>query len=127
MTYSKNLVVVSLLGVLVGTLASIGTLQYAQVVAFSGMNPNAVQAEEGIQKQSPTCVNPRSIMENLFSGLSKQRPCPSVNRQASAPAPAMHGAPSVIDPANEECAKTANPRRRAACNEGKRLTNETNR
>lgn len=114
MVYSRNLIVIALIGVLVGVLASIGTLQYAQVIAFSGMNPNAAQQEQGISKQVRSCVNPRSIMESLFSGLSKQRPCPDVQEEGTIQE--MHGAPTVIEPEDEECAAITNPKRRAACN-----------
>ncbi|OIO53894.1 hypothetical protein AUJ46_04090 [Candidatus Peregrinibacteria bacterium CG1_02_54_53] len=124
MTYSRNTAVVALCGLLVGALASIGTAQYAQVVAFSGANPNAMQQERGITKKAPSCVNPRSIMQNLFSGFSKQRPCPVVKEEAE---DVLHGAPTLIEPLNEDCAQTENARRRAACNAGLRLTNETNR
>ncbi|MDD4287767.1 MAG: hypothetical protein PHO20_03675 [Candidatus Peribacteraceae bacterium] len=127
MVYSRNLVVVALCGVLIGALASIGTMQYAQVIAYSGVNPNTAQTEPGIEKQVKSCVNPRSIMQNLFSGLSKQRPCPTVSGQETQDTEEMHGAPTVVEPINEDCAKTANARRRAACNAGTRLTNETNR
>ncbi|MDD5103580.1 MAG: hypothetical protein PHX93_04225 [Candidatus Peribacteraceae bacterium] len=126
MVYSRNLLVVALCGVLVGAIASIGTMQYAQIVAFSGVNPNTAQTEPGIQKQSPTCINPRSIMQNLFSGFTKQRPCPLVQEEPT-PAQEMHGAAAIVEPASEDCAETANARRRAACNEGKSLTNETSR
>lgn len=127
MVYSRNTIVIALCAVLVGALASIGTMQYAQVIAYSGMNPNTAQSEPGIEKRAPTCVNPRSIMENLFSGFTKQRPCPVVQEQKPATAPQMHGAPTVIEPVNENCAQTTNARRRAACNAGTRLINETNR
>lgn len=125
MVYSRNLVVVALCGVLVGVLASIGTMQYAQVIAYGGVNPNTAQTEPGIEKQAPSCINPRSIMQNLFSGLSKQRPCPTVSEQKTQDTTGMHGAPTVVEPTSEECAKTTNARRRAACNSGNGLTNET--
>ncbi|MDO8468469.1 MAG: hypothetical protein Q7S29_01805 [Candidatus Peribacter sp.] len=128
MVYNRNLVVVALCGLLVGAVASIGAMQYAQVVAYSGMNPNTAQTAPGIEKQVRTCVNPRSIMENLFSGLTKQRPCPVVQKeQKQETTQEMHGAPTIVEPASEDCAGTANARRRAACNAGTRLMNETNR
>lgn len=128
MVYSRNLVVVALCGVLVGVLASIGTMQYAQVIAYGGVNPNTAQTEPGIEKQAPSCINPRSIMQNLFSGFSKQRPCPLVSEEnAQNATEEMHGAPTVVEPTSEECAKTTNARRRAVCNSGNSLTNETNR
>lgn len=127
MVYSRNLLVVALCGVLVGALASIGTMQYAQVVAFSGANPNAAQEQTGIEKISPTCINPRSIMFNLFTGLSKQRPCPAVSEDEPETEQGLHGAPVIIEPVRDECAQTTNARRRAACNAGLRLINETNR
>ncbi|MFH0851425.1 MAG: hypothetical protein V1876_01620 [Candidatus Peregrinibacteria bacterium] len=126
MVYNRNLLVVALCGVLVGVLASIGTMQYAQVIAYGGMNPNTAQTGPGIEKQAPTCMNPRSIMQNLFSGFTKQRPCPLVQEEP-APTQEMHGAPAIVEPVNEDCAGTLNARRRAACNEGNRLINETNR
>jgi len=127
MVYNRNLVVVALCGLLVSALASIGAMQYAQVVAYSGVNPNTAQTEPGVEKQVRTCVNPRSIMLNLFSGQNKQRPCPVVQEQEESTTQVMHGAPTVVEPANEDCAGTANARRRAACNAGTRIINETNR
>ncbi|MDD5040792.1 MAG: hypothetical protein PHX87_06345 [Candidatus Peribacteraceae bacterium] len=127
MVYNRNLLVVALCGVLVSVIAGIGAMQYAQVIAFSGMNPNTAQTEPGIEKQERTCVNPRSIMENLFSGFTKQRPCPVVQEQKPQAAQEMHAAPPVVEPVSEDCAETTNARRRAACNAGTRLINETNR
>lgn len=129
MVYNRNLIVVALCGLLVGAVASIGAMQYAQVIAFSGVNPNTAQTEPGIEKQVRTCINPRSIMLNLFSGQNKQRPCPVVQneQQQQDTAQVMHGAPTIVDPVNEDCAETNNARRRAACNAGTRLINETNR
>lgn len=40
MANRRNLVVIALASVLVGALAGIGTLQYAQIIAFGGMDPN---------------------------------------------------------------------------------------
>ncbi|MFH1444400.1 MAG: hypothetical protein ABIG34_03350 [Candidatus Peregrinibacteria bacterium] len=124
MTYSRNTIAVALCGLLVSALASIGTAQYAHIVAFSGANPNTVRQQQGIVKQASSCVNPRSIMDNLFSGFSKQRPCRSVTEETPEQ---VHAAPTIIEAENEDCAQTSNSRRRAACNAGLRLTNETNR
>lgn len=126
MTYSRNLTVIALCGVLVSALASIGILQYAQIVSFGAMDPNTAQNGPGIEKRASTCINPRSIMQNLFSGISKQRPCPSVEEEEQAGVEEMHAAPPVNEPINAECAGTTNARRRAACNAGTRIMNETN-
>ncbi|ALM09666.1 MAG TPA: hypothetical protein DEB30_00750 [Candidatus Peribacter riflensis] len=124
MVYSRNLVVVSLLSVLVGALAGIGTMQYAQVMAYGGVDPNAAK-NLTIKKQVRTCINPRSIVQNLFWGTSKERPCPVV--KSAETDPVLHGAPTVVEPVSDDCAQTGNARRRAACNSGEDLTNETNR
>lgn len=113
MAYRKHVVVIALASALVGAMAGIGALQYAQVIVMGGMDPNVAQ-EVTLRKQTRTCVNPRSIMMNLFSGLSAARPCPVVN---TTPAEnSLRGAPTVVEP-EAGCAETDNARRRAKCNE----------
>jgi len=121
MVYHRNLIVIALCGLLVGVLATIGTMQYAQVIAYSGMDPNTVREQPGITRQARTCLNSRSIMENLFSGLTKQRPCPEVQE---APAQEMHAAPTVVEPESEDCTGITNAKRRAACNGRVHLRNQ---
>ncbi len=124
MVYNRNLMVIALCGLLVSVLAGIGTMQYAQVIAFSGMDPNTAQEQPGIAKQARTCLNPRSIMENLFSGLTKQRACPEAQQTTAGTAQQeMHAAP-VIEPANEDCAAITNPKSRAGCYGRVHLRNE---
>lgn len=77
MVHNRNLVVIALLSALIGAVAGIGALQYAQVIAMSGADPTAAK-EIVLEKRSPTCVNPRSILLNLFNGTPTARPCPSV-------------------------------------------------
>gem|GEM_PF-2164040 len=130
MVHNRNLVVIALASVLIGALASIGTLQYAQIVSMSGMNPSAAK-EVSLEKKAPTCVNPRSIMLNLVTGKSIQRPCPTVDT-STPDSDQTHGAPSVVEP-EKGCDATANTRRRIKCNEDleqgviKGLLNETAR
>jgi len=122
MVYHRNLIVIALCGLLVGVLATIGTMQYAQVIAYSGMDPNTVREQPGIAKQARTCLNPRSIMENLFSGLTKQRPCPEV--QEDARTESLHTAPTPVQPNSEDCAAITDIKRRAACNGRVHLRNQ---
>jgi len=115
MVHNRNLVVIALASILVGAVAGIGALQYAQIVSMSGMNPSAAK-EVTLEKKAPTCVNPRSIMLNLITGKSIQRPCPTVDTSAVPAENQMHGAPSVVEP-EKGCAATDNTRRRIKCNE----------
>jgi hypothetical protein len=118
MAHSRNLVVIALVSILIGAFASIGALQYAEVVAYAGVNPNT--ADDAF-------LNPRTVTSALrwrrLGNMMRAIPV----KQAESPEQTYGAAPTVVEPTSDECTQTGNAKRRAACNAGTKLINETNR
>lgn len=114
MANRRNLVVIALASVLVGALAGIGTLQYAQVIAFGAMNPN-VAAE--------SVPNPRVSLFKLkwgYTGIVKTpvEPAEPVEQVRGA-------APDIVTP--KKGCEGLSGQRLTKCNAGTIPANETNR
>lgn len=110
----RNLVVIALASVLVGALAGIGTLQYAQVIAFGAMDPNV--ADESFP-------NPRVSPFRLkwgYTGLVKTPVTPAEPREQ-----VRGAAPDIVTP-KKGCERLTG-QRLTKCNSGTIPTNETNR
>lgn len=114
MANRRNLVVIALASVLVGALAGIGTLQYAQVIAFGAMNPNT--ADESLP-------NPRVSPFRLkwgYTGLVK------TPVKTAEPKEQMRGAaPDVVVP--KKGCEGLTGQRLTKCNAGTIPANDTNR
>lgn len=114
MANRRNLVVIALASVLVGALAGIGSLQYAQVIAFGAMNPNV--ADESFP-------NPRVSLFKLRWGYTGIVKTPV---ETAAPQEQVRGgAPDIVVP--KKGCEGLKGQRLTKCNAGTIPANETNR
>ena len=62
MANRQNTIVAALAGIVVGTLLGAGSVQYGEIVAYSGMNPNFAKEAGGVLRNSGSSyINKRSI------------------------------------------------------------------
>ena len=114
MANRRNLVVIALASVLVGAVASIGTLQYAQIIAFGAMDPNTA---------NESFPNPRVSLFKLkwgYTGLVK------TPVKTAEPKEQVRGAaPDIVTP--KKGCEGLTGQRLTKCNAGTIPTNETDR
>lgn len=114
MANQRNLLVIALASILVGAVAGIGALQYAEIVAFGAANPNV--ANESVLNSRTSRVRIHS-----FWNILRQTPV----EQAEPEVPNYGAAPDV--PKAESGCEGLSGQRLTKCNAGDKVINETAR
>lgn len=112
MEHRRNLLIIALAGIVVGTFASIGSLQYAQIVSFIGADPNVAQESD---------LNARTSRVRIHSFWNSLRRTPV---ERSADDEQTRGAATALPTVQPGCEGTTG-QRLTKCNAGMKVMNET--